>query len=82
MGEARRSVFYFLEFRTVNESAPRTTRLERFYHEYLLDQNATALLRKVSQHYTPGTLERLLDAQARLTRRAAAMALGHLGDFS
>jgi tetratricopeptide (TPR) repeat protein len=65
----------------VSETAPRISRLERLYHEYLVDQDSAALVHKVEQYYTTGALERLLQTAPRLARRAAAMMLGHLGDY-
>ena len=51
------------------------------YHGYLVDQDMAAFLQRVVARYEPGTLERLVQAGPRLTRRAAALALGSLGDF-
>ena len=65
----------------MSETAPRISRLERLYHEYLVDQDSAALVHKVEQYYTTGALERLLQTAPRLARRAAAMMLGHLGDY-
>jgi len=47
----------------------------------LVDQDSAALVRKVTESYSIGTLERLLHGGARMGRRAAAMALGYLADF-
>ena len=65
----------------MDESIPQLSRLERLYHEYLVDQDSSAFLRKVSQSYTTGTLERLVQHGPRLARRGAALSLGHLGDY-
>lgn len=65
----------------MSETAPRISRLERLYHEYLVDQDSAAFVRKVAVCYTTGSLERLLHSAPRLGRRAAAMILGHLGDY-
>lgn len=66
---------------SVSKHAPRTPRLERLYHEYLVDQDSSALVCKVALSYTTGTLERLLHTASRMGRRAAALALAHLGDY-
>lgn len=59
----------------------RTPLLERFYQHYLIDQDSSAFVKKVSQHYTPGTLERLATSPRRETRRPSVLALGFTGDF-
>jgi tetratricopeptide (TPR) repeat protein len=60
---------------------PRIPLINDFYHQYLIDQKATTFVRSVSKHYTTGTLERLADHNQRLTRRAAVLAVGLIGDF-
>jgi tetratricopeptide (TPR) repeat protein len=56
--------------------------LEVTYHAYLADQDVAAFLEKVSRRYTIGTLERLVRNAPRLTRRAAVLAVGLMGDYS
>jgi tetratricopeptide (TPR) repeat protein len=57
-------------------------KLDRLYHHYLSDENSAAFIRSVSQHYNLGTLERLAIYGQRISRRAAILALGFLGDYS
>lgn len=56
--------------------------IARLYQAYLEDQDTLALLDRLSRHYRPGTLERLVAHGHREVRRAAALALGHLGEYS
>ncbi len=56
--------------------------IARLYQAYLEDQDTLALLDGLSRHYSPGTLERLVAHGHREVRRAAALALGHLGEYS
>lgn len=60
---------------------PRLPVLNQFYQEFLADQNAAGLVSQVRRHYTLGTLERLARCGQRLTRRAAVLAISHVGDF-
>ena len=60
---------------------PRIPLINDFYHQYLIDQKSTTFIRNVSKHYTIGTLERLAGHNQRLTRRAAVLAIGLVGDF-
>ena len=55
--------------------------LYRYYRRYLNDEDSAAYIKAVSQRYTSATLERLLEKGRRTTRRAAALALGFLGDY-
>ena len=61
--------------------ASRLPRLAAFYGQYLHDQDSTVLVAQVLQYYTVGTLERLLQHAGREVRRAAAQALGLVGDY-
>ena len=61
--------------------APRIPLLNDFYHQYLIDQKSSVFIRRVARHYTVGTLERLTGHDQRLTRRAAALAIGLVGDY-
>lgn len=61
----------------------RTTRysiLVRFYQRYLNDGETAQFIAAVAKHYTPATLERLLLSGDTYGRRAAALALGLVGD--
>jgi tetratricopeptide (TPR) repeat protein len=55
--------------------------LEFVYQQFLDDRDAAAFIRKVAARYAPATLERLLAHPARGCRRAAALALGYVGDY-
>ena len=59
----------------------RQAQLNGLYEQYLQDQNTAAFIKRISQRYTTGTLERLCSSQTRETRRAAVLALGFLGDY-
>lgn len=65
----------------MNIPARRTPLLQSFYHQYLADQNTASFIRSVNRSYECGTLERLLEHGSRLTRRAAALALGFVGHY-
>jgi tetratricopeptide (TPR) repeat protein len=52
------------------------------YQQYLDNQDTTGFLRDVSRHYLVGSLQRLLASHpTREVRRAAALAIGFLGDY-
>jgi tetratricopeptide (TPR) repeat protein len=51
------------------------------YQQYLSHQDSATLIRKVSNLYTTGTLQRLARHARREVRRAAVLALGFLGDY-
>jgi tetratricopeptide (TPR) repeat protein len=55
--------------------------LNQFYQQYLADQDAGALADRVREKYSLGTLERLAHCGQRITRRAAVLAIGLLGDY-
>lgn len=55
--------------------------LALLYKRYLANQDSAAFLRKVSQSYTPGTLEHLARHRTVEVRRAAVLALGFVGGF-
>lgn len=52
------------------------------YQQYLEDENTAGFVRAVSERYNVATLERLVTTGSRDVRRAAAMALGFLGDIN
>lgn len=66
----------------VNEDASQLPLLDRIYQRYLRDENSAAFLHAVSQRYTLMTLARLSAYGTRVTRRAAMLAIGLLGDYS
>ena len=59
----------------------RHPRLLVLYRRYLDDQDSTGFVRRLSKRYTVGTLERLAEHRVRQVRRAAVLALGHVGDY-
>lgn len=59
----------------------RTPLLDRLYHQYLEDEDSAAFIHGVAQRYTTCTLERLATAGERITRRAAVLALGYIGQY-
>jgi tetratricopeptide (TPR) repeat protein len=65
----------------VSHDGPRTPVLAVLYRKYLDDQDSAAFTGEVSRSYTPGTLQRLAEHDAREVRRAAILALGFLGDY-
>jgi tetratricopeptide (TPR) repeat protein len=61
---------------------PRTPVLSVLYQQYLDHQDSARFAKKLSQHYSLGTLQRLAQHDQREVRRAAVLALGLVGDFS
>ncbi|HEX4146465.1 MAG TPA: tetratricopeptide repeat protein [Pirellulales bacterium] len=55
--------------------------LASMYRQYLADKDSQAFAQRVIVHYLPGSLERLLMSNQREMRRAAALALGLVGDY-
>lgn len=53
-----------------------------YYQAYLKDQDTAAFVARIAARYLPATLERVLATGPPERRRAAALALGFLGDFS
>jgi tetratricopeptide (TPR) repeat protein len=60
----------------------RLSALERMFKRYLKTADETAFLKGVAKLYTIATLERLLAAGNRMTRRAGVFALSHLGTYT
>ena len=58
-----------------------TPLLDRLYHQYLEDEDSAAFIHGVAQRYTTCTLERLATSGERVTRRAAVLALGYIGQY-
>lgn len=56
--------------------------LDQFYQQYLRDENSARFMDRVTRYYCIGTLERLALGGRPVTRRAAFLSLGCLGDFS
>ena len=59
-----------------------TPRLDQLYHRYLDTEESAAFIRSVSENYLLTTLERLAGAGQHVSRRAAVLALGFLGNYS
>ena len=59
----------------------RAPALAGFYQAYLTNQDTAAFVKNVSRQYASGTLERLATHARRDVRRAAALAIGFLGDY-
>ena len=55
--------------------------LVQFYERYLVDQDTDAFLRRTSNRYLVGSLERLALSGPRMSRRAAVFAMGRLADY-
>ncbi len=58
------------------------TLLDRFYQDFLRTERSADFVDRVSRHYCIETLADLCAKGQRTTRRAAALAIGFLGDFS
>jgi tetratricopeptide (TPR) repeat protein len=61
---------------------PATPRLDQLYHRYLDTEESAAFIHSVSRHYLLTTLERLASCGQHVSRRAAVLAIGFLGNFS
>lgn len=55
--------------------------LDRFYIRYLRDEESAGFIAAVANHYTVGTLERVVKCGSSLSRRGAVLALGFIGPF-
>ena len=55
--------------------------LDDFYNEFLSSEKSADFILRVSQHYTLDTLQRIAVVGSRISRRAAVLAVGFLGDF-
>ena len=66
----------------MSESSLRYPQLDRFYQRFLNEENSADFIQAVSTKYNLAALERLAICGGRMTRRAAILALGFLGDFS
>ena len=65
----------------VQNFGPRTPRINEIYEEYLVEQDSVALIQQIGEHYDVATLERLACGGSRVTRRAAVLALGFVGEY-
>ena len=60
----------------------RYPKLTKLYQHFLSDEDSAQFIKNVSDSYLVGTLERLYESGDRITRRAAILAIGFLGDYS
>ena len=65
----------------VSSDPSRLPFLSVLYETYLDDQDSAAFIRKASQFYTQGTLQRLAEHESHQVRRSAVLALGLLADY-
>lgn len=63
-------------------TTPRRPTLQRLYHRYLETEESATFVRDVSRHYLLSTLQRLASGGDCVSRRAAILAIGFLGDYS
>lgn len=57
------------------------SKLELFYKEYLTSEKSADFVSSVASSYTIETLRKLVETGNRVTRRAAVLAIGFLGDY-
>lgn len=60
----------------------RSPSLEAHYQLYLKNEDSAQFISSIAAQYTIGSLERLTACGKRTTRRAAALAIGFLGDYA
>ena len=65
----------------MSEPTLRYSMLERYFQQFLSDEDSASFIRQTSESYTIGTLEKLAHVGGRITRRASILAIGFLGDF-
>ncbi len=65
----------------MSDATSRTPLLEAWYQQYLERQDSATFIMQVSATYLIGTLERLTQSESRMSRRAAVLALGLIGDY-
>lgn len=65
----------------MSSSDRRIPQLDRLYHQYLEDEDSSSFIHSVAERYTVATLERLALGGGRITRRAAVLALGYVGQY-
>jgi tetratricopeptide (TPR) repeat protein len=63
----------------VNHPVTRSSLLIKLYHRYLSDGDTAHFIAGIAQRFMPSTLERLLQSGNIQSRRAAALAIGLLG---
>lgn len=65
----------------MSQVASRPSRLTRFYHRFLLDEDSARFIGSVTDHYLVSTLTRLATAGDQTARRAAILSLGFIGTY-
>lgn len=65
----------------MSQQQPTISLLRKSFDDFLDHQNEEWFVRSIGDHYLPGTLERLVVAGDRITRRAAVMGLGYLAEY-
>lgn len=66
----------------MSEKMLRYPKLDKFYQQFLEDEDSAQFIKFVSDNYMIATLERLVHFGLKTTRRAAILAIGFLGDYS
>lgn len=67
---------------SVRRSNRKSPVLHQLYHRFLTDEHSAGYIRAVAGRYSIATLERLSEQGSRISRRAAVLAVGFLGDYS
>ena len=65
----------------MSEEPIRYPLLDKIYQQYLNDENSAKFIQAVSRTYNIGSLHRLVNYGQFISRRAATLAIGFLGDF-
>ncbi len=65
----------------MSEDNSRFPILDRCYQDYLNNEDSAAFIKAVSESYTIGSLSRLTAYGQRVSRRAAVLAIGLMGDY-
>lgn len=65
----------------MSRDTSRLALLNTWYREYLLGQQTADFIKRLTERYSIGTLERLATSTRRETRRAAILALGLVADY-
>src|SRR5260221_13259420 len=80
--EASLKTFNFAALEKSRVTDSQRPNLERLYHRYLESEDTAAFVINVSERYLLSTLARLAIGGNHVSRRAAVMAVGFLGDYS
>lgn len=70
------------EHRYVSAQPHRFNRLDLLYRDYLQSEDTARFIADTTRCYTIGTLVRLAEYGTRVSRRAAILAIGFIGDYS